>query len=226
MGDYLKERLTGRTNVEFDRIFLIDTCEDDHLAAVGRAFLQEDGRFGQQNGNTIAEGICMGSIKAEAENGFVRIYESNILGSLDVDAENGNIELYETKVGKTAKLSCENGRLFAQALTASEIYTENENGFTALVDLTSKNTIFAESENGNIELSGVEFNVGATLITENGDIRGSVIGEESDFTFNCVSSRGKCNLENGVSQGAKQLNLRSENGDIEISFLSESDSKE
>ena len=36
----------------------------------------------------------------------------------------------------------------------------------------------------------------------------------------------KCNLENGVSQGAKQLNLRSENGDIEISFLSESDSKE
>lgn len=179
-----------------------------------------------QNGNTIAEGICMGSIKAEAENGFVRIYESNILGSLDVDAENGNIELYETKVGKTAKLSCENGRLFAQAVTASEIYTENENGFTALVDLTSKNTIFAESENGNIELSGVEFNVGATLITENGDIRGSVIGEESDFTFNCVSSRGKCNLENGVSQGAKQLNLRSENGDIEISFLSESDTKE
>lgn len=179
-----------------------------------------------QNGNTIAEGICMGSIKAEAENGFVRVYESKILGNLDVDAENGNIELYETTVGKTAKLSCENGRLFAQALTASEIYTENENGFTALVDLTSKNTIFAESENGNIELSGVEFNVGATLITENGDIRGSVIGEESDFTFNCVSSRGKCNLENGVSQGAKQLNLRSENGDIEISFLSESDSKE
>ena len=178
-----------------------------------------------QNGNTIAEGICMGSIKAEAENGFVRIYESNILGSLDVDAENGNIELYETKVGKTAKLSCENGRLFAQALTASEIYTENENGFTALVDLTSKNTIFAESENGNIELSGVEFNVGATLITENGDIRGSVIGEESDFTFNCVSSRGKCNLKNAVSQGAKQLNLRCENGDIEISFLSESENK-
>ena len=47
MRDYLKERLTGRTNVELDRIFLIDTCEDDHLAAVGRAFLQEDGRFAE-----------------------------------------------------------------------------------------------------------------------------------------------------------------------------------
>ena len=47
MKDYLKDRLTGRTNVDLSRIFLIDTCEDDHLAAVGRAFLQEDGRFGE-----------------------------------------------------------------------------------------------------------------------------------------------------------------------------------
>jgi len=47
VADYLKDRLTGRTNIEFDRIFLIDTCGDDHLAAVGRAFLQEDGRFGE-----------------------------------------------------------------------------------------------------------------------------------------------------------------------------------
>jgi len=47
LGDYLKERLTGRANVEFDRIFLVDTCEDDHLAAVGREFLKEDGRFGE-----------------------------------------------------------------------------------------------------------------------------------------------------------------------------------
>jgi len=47
MKDYLKERLTGRSNVEFDRVILIDTCEDDHLAAVGREFQEEDGRFGE-----------------------------------------------------------------------------------------------------------------------------------------------------------------------------------
>ena len=45
--DYLKERLTGRTNLETDRVVLIDTCEDDHLAAVGREFLKEDGRFAE-----------------------------------------------------------------------------------------------------------------------------------------------------------------------------------
>lgn len=179
-----------------------------------------------QNGNTIAEGISMGSIKVEAENGFVRIYESSVLGNLDIDTENGNIELYETQVDGTAKLSCENCRLFAQAVTASEIYTENENGFTALVNTKAKNTIFAENENGNIELSSVEFSVGAIIITENGDIRGSVIGEESDFSFNCVSTNGKCNLGNTATQGAKQLNLRSENGDIDITFLSESENKD
>ncbi len=175
-----------------------------------------------QNGNTAAEDICMGSIKAEAENGYIRIYKSRITGNLDVDSENGNVELYETVVGGKAKLSCENGRLFSQAVTAEEIYTETENGFMALVDTKAESTIFAESENGNIELSSIEFEAGATIISENGDIRGSVIGEESDFSYNCVATNGNSNLKDMVSQGRKQLNLRSENGDIEISFLSAS----
>ena len=47
VGDYLKDRLTGRDGVETERIILIDTCEDDRLAAVGREFLAADGRFGE-----------------------------------------------------------------------------------------------------------------------------------------------------------------------------------
>ena len=47
LTDYMKERLTGRDSVEFERIMVIDTCEDDHLADMGRAFVQADGRFGE-----------------------------------------------------------------------------------------------------------------------------------------------------------------------------------
>lgn len=45
--EYLRDRLTGRTDLDTSRIFLIDTCQDDRLAAAARAFLQEDGRFGE-----------------------------------------------------------------------------------------------------------------------------------------------------------------------------------
>ena len=45
--DYLRDRLEGRTDLDTARAMLIDTCQDDHLAAVGREFLRADGRFGE-----------------------------------------------------------------------------------------------------------------------------------------------------------------------------------
>lgn len=47
VGDYVRERLADRTDIDTSRVFLVDTCEDDHLAAIARQLLQEDGRFGE-----------------------------------------------------------------------------------------------------------------------------------------------------------------------------------
>jgi DegV family protein with EDD domain len=43
--DYLRERLADRTDIDTRRAILVDTCQDDRLAAIGREFLKEDGRF-------------------------------------------------------------------------------------------------------------------------------------------------------------------------------------
>lgn len=45
--DYLRDRLAGRDDLDTHRAILVDTCGDDHLMAVARAALAEDGRFGE-----------------------------------------------------------------------------------------------------------------------------------------------------------------------------------
>jgi DegV family protein with EDD domain len=46
-ADYLRERLAARTDIDTRRAILVDTCQDDRLAAIGREVLNEDGRFGE-----------------------------------------------------------------------------------------------------------------------------------------------------------------------------------
>ena len=45
VGDYVRDRLEGRTDIDPSLVFLVDTCPDDHLASIAREALQRDGRF-------------------------------------------------------------------------------------------------------------------------------------------------------------------------------------
>ena len=45
VADYVRERLTGRTDLDTRRAFLVDTCPDDSLASIAREVLKADGRF-------------------------------------------------------------------------------------------------------------------------------------------------------------------------------------
>ena len=47
VGDYVRDRLSGRKDLDTHRALLVDTCQDDRLASIARQILQEDGRFGQ-----------------------------------------------------------------------------------------------------------------------------------------------------------------------------------
>ena len=47
VADYLRDRLEGRTDLDTSRVILVDTCPDDHLAAIARDILVQDGRFGE-----------------------------------------------------------------------------------------------------------------------------------------------------------------------------------
>lgn len=47
VADYVRERISGRTDIDTSRVILVDTCADDRLCAVARRCVEEDGRFGE-----------------------------------------------------------------------------------------------------------------------------------------------------------------------------------
>ena len=47
VADYVRERLQNAGDVDTGRMWMVDTCEDDHLASIARDILRADGRFGE-----------------------------------------------------------------------------------------------------------------------------------------------------------------------------------
>ena len=47
VADYVRERLQNAGDVDTSRMWVVDTCEDDHLASIARDILRADGRFGE-----------------------------------------------------------------------------------------------------------------------------------------------------------------------------------
>ena len=173
-------------------------------------------KISNEVGDITAEDISLCALSAETENGYIKLSGVKTLGNLELDTENGAIELYNVNCGSTAKISAENGNIFAQKTTVIDMYVEAETGHLTLADINASGSIFGDSENGDTQISNVSVGAALTLISENGDIRGTIAGNETDYSYNCDAQNGSCNLPASLLGGSKQLNIRTENGNIEI----------
>ncbi len=167
---------------------------------------------------TVCDAV-MKTLRIESDGGSIKINNVACEDNIDAKTDAGSLEVYDTVTNGTAKFKTESGRLFAQSVSARDIYGEVVGGHMTLVDIIAVDTVFAESDYNDIELSSIDVGKSLTVIADNGGISGSVVGNEQDFAYNCSVSNGKNNLSELPSLGTKQLNLRAENGDIEILFI-------
>ena len=61
-----------------------------------------------------------------------------------------------------------------------------------------------------------------SLTVKNGDISGTVKGSYDDFAIQSEIKKGESNLPDNKDGGEKTLNVSSNNGDVNITFVSES----
>ena len=96
--------------------------------------------------------------------------------------------------------------------------TTNEN--ISLSALTVTENISISSNGGNITFENL--NVGSTLQlnVKNGNISGTVIGSYDDFAILSEIKKGESSLPNNKDSGEKTLNVSSNNGDVNIEFVS------
>ena len=75
------------------------------------------------------------------------------------------------------------------------------------------------NNNGDIDLNNNNINESINLINKNGNIDGSIIGNQKEFKFSCEITKGNTNLPWLQEGGNKLLNINMNNGDVNINFL-------
>ena len=170
------------------------------------------------DGNINAKSATLSCLAADTQNGDVFINSCTFSGHLDLRSERGGIRIYETKVATNCKLKCKSGELFLWSLDAKDVYANTRGGLITLAHVKA-DTIYAEGTSKDIITSCIAFETDAHLITAGGDIRGSVVGTEGDFTYHCSAPEGNCNLDDSTSHGAKNLHAKTEQGKINITLM-------
>ena len=103
-------------------------------------------------------------------------------------------------------------------LKALKISTTNEN--ISLPALTVKGDILLSSVGGNIVFDKLDVENTISLNVKNGNITGLIVGSYDDYAISCDSKKGESNLPSSKESGAKTLTVSSNNGDIDIEFVS------
>lgn len=121
------------------------------------------------------------------------------------------------------KPSAENRKITLQVpdslLENMTLSTTNENISLSPLSVTGSMSISANG--GNISFGNLEVGSALTLEVKNGDISGAVVGGYDDFAIQCDSKKGENNLPERKDEGEKALTVSSNNGDVNIQFVSQ-----
>ena len=119
------------------------------------------------------------------------------------------------------KPSAEDRKIVLQVPTALLdtviLSTTNEDVFLPVLAVTG--SIDVSTNGGNITFENLDVGNTLTLTVKNGDISGTVAGSYDDFAIQSEIKKGDSNLPNNKESGKKMLNVTSNNGDINIEFL-------
>ena len=122
------------------------------------------------------------------------------------------------------KPSAENRKILLQIpdalLDTLTLSTTNED--ISLPALAITKSINISSSGGNITFGNLEVGSAIYLTVKNGDISGTVVGSYDDFAIQTEIKKGESNLPDNKDGGEKTLNVSSNNGDVNITFVSES----
>lgn len=141
----------------------------------------------------------------------------NTYGSIRVETENGSVQAGGLEA-RTFSADTVNGSVEAVGVTARNMDLESENGSFRLSGVKASR-LEVQGVNGSVALDSAEAEAFTCRLT-NGSITGSLAGREEDYSITASAGFGRNNLTSARRSGAeKSLDLRVENGGIQVRFL-------
>ena len=97
----------------------------------------------------------------------------------------------------------------------------NTNENISLSALAVTGSVSISANGGNISFGNLDVGSALTLEVKNGDISGAIVGGYDDFAIQSNSKKGGTNLPEQKDGGRKNLNVSSNNGDVNIEFITQ-----
>lgn len=157
-----------------------------------------------------------GRIDLYTSNGPVTLDSLDLAGPVSIRTTNGGITVQDLTVTAGLELTTSNGAIHAKAVKANTANLVTSNGRIQVDRLLAKE-LSLKTSNGPIECVALAGD-SIRLETSNGSIRGTIQGAADDYTITSQTSNGSNSLEDLSGQGAKVLQVKTSNGDIELDF--------
>lgn len=116
------------------------------------------------------------------------------------------------------------GRIISLQLPDAHVASLNlatTNETISLPALTVSSELSLSSHGGDLIFNKLNVGNAINLTAKNGDISGTIIGTQDDYTILCDIKKGQSNLLSSKGDGAKKLTASNNNGDINIEFVRE-----
>lgn len=145
----------------------------------------------------------------------MKIYvPKNMSPDIEVKADCGAVSIIDGKY-KNVRCELDYGGLKIHNVTADSVDIESDCGDVELKEVTAD--ISADCDLGEIRAEKIKGR-NITLYNDLGDIKGTIIGREEDYTINAEIEAGDKNLQNRTG-GQNKLNISVDLGDIDIKFV-------
>ncbi len=132
----------------------------------------------------------------------LRVRDCSVAGELRVEGDAGDVTAEGVSAGT-----------FTAKIDASLLSLDNVSG----------DVFELRADYGDIRFSELSVGKSLAVIADWGDVKGTVVGKSSDFTIHSKTDFGDNNLSPLRGDGAKTLIIRTDGGDVDISFLGDED---
>lgn len=161
--------------------------------------------------------------QSDDENIYMNYFDSN-LEEINIDINNDSIDIslinnkkWYQYVSVNNDVSYRTVDLYVPIYVLDlTINTTNEDIYLSSLEA---NNISINNNNSDIDVNNININESINLINKNGNINGSIIGDQNEFKITCKIKKGNTNLPSLQKGGNKILNVNMNNGDVNINFL-------
>lgn len=137
--------------------------------------------------------------KISSTNGAIELRGFSTLGSLSCHTTNGGMRLSDTAIQGALSCATSNGSVRIESVSAQE-------------------TAWIKSSNASVKLDRLLAR-DIDISTTNGNIKGSIVGAQSDFMTDCSTTNGKCRPASGGLPTGRMLRARTTNANIVMEFV-------